>query len=124
LSWTAYIDYVRPDGITTDRYPLGPLNLSGTSSTYPLVDIDLGGIVQGGTIHFNVDIYVRDVLTDVPLTISGSPNLEILGINPDKAAVKSRLGNLALQVIAYKESTFLQFGENGLPLVGLPLAGA
>jgi hypothetical protein len=41
----------------------------------------------------------------------------IRGENPTKAEIKSRLPHIAHQVIAYKESRFLQFNKKNLPLV-------
>lgn len=42
----------------------------------------------------------------------------VLGTNPSKRDIKAALGNTQLQVVAFLESTFRQFGPDGLPLRG------
>ena len=85
--------------------------------------IDFGAIIQGGTFHLEMMVpwHHTSWETDVQ-QFRGISNIR--GINPSKPEVKSRLGDIALQITAYRESRFRQFGDDQLPLFGPQTASA
>ena len=116
VSWSAFIDYTDHGRNDTSA------TLTGTSAVWSPIPIDFAGIVQGGTIHFHVQADIKNSTTGATDTRKLDGTNAIRGQNPTKDTVKSRLGDIALQVIAYIESifTFNQFDGSGLPLFGAP----
>jgi hypothetical protein len=113
-SWTAYIVYT--DHGRNDRCA----SFSGQSSTWSPIAIDFQGVVAGGDIVLEVTGSARDDATGVVDALHWSGRNTIRGHNPEPSQVKARLGDLPLQVVAYKESRFQQFGADGLPKFGPP----
>jgi len=112
-TWTATITY-------SDHGRSDSQVISGTSSVWSPILIDFQGQVQGGTIHMNVSAKVRDIGTGAEDNLNWSGSSTILGQNPPPSAVKSRLGPLDCQIVAYKESSpkWCQFDATGLPSYG------
>lgn len=86
-----------------------------------LASYDFLGDVLGGTLTAKCIVHWRDPATGrTGLSSVGTQLFGILGDNPSKATVRTALGSLDLQVIAYKESRLKQFDNAGLPLWGPP----
>ena len=117
LTWSAWITY--SDHSRNDQSPI----FSGHSDVWSPITIDFQGICMGNVIHMSVKAVVRDVATGAKDNISWDGHNSILGQNPSVSDVKSRLGNIKTQVIAYKESSpkWKQFGADGLPVVDVML---
>ena len=111
-SYSSFIDYTehgRNDKSHTIRGRTNTLTFS----------IDFGAVIHGGTFHLDLTVPWRHT--------SGAMGAQqfqgvssIRGINPPKDVVRNRLGDIALQVTAYRESRFRQFGDDQLPLFGSP----
>jgi hypothetical protein len=112
-TWNATISYT--DHSRNDQTPI-----LGSSSVWTPILIDFQGEVQGGNISLSVAAQVRNIKTGAANNLSWSGTSTIRGLNPAKADLKSRLGDLQSQVIAFKESTFAQFGGDNLPLFNGP----
>jgi hypothetical protein len=113
VAWNASISYT--DHSRNDQAPI-----SGSSSVWTPIAIDFQGVVQGGTISMNLSANVRSTQTGATNKLTWSGTSTIRGLNPTKADIKARLGNVQSQVIAFKESTFAQFGADNLPVFGPP----
>lgn len=112
ITYTAFIDYTEHE--RNDRSH----TVNGRSASLTF-EINFGSIVQGGTFHIDLRAPWRHT--------SGATGVQQLtgvssvrGLNPPKADIRSRLGDVALQVTAYRESRFRQFGADELPLFGPP----
>ena len=112
-SWNATISY-------TDHSRNDQVSISGSSAVWTPLPIDFQGVVQGGTISLKVSAQVRNIQTGATNNLSWSGTSTIRGLNPTKADIKTRLGDVQSQVIAFKESTFAQFGGDNLPIFGPP----
>lgn len=82
---------------------------------------NFGGRIIGGVFSCTCSINWRRT-TDghTGTTAPATSEWGILGDNPLKANVRAMLSDRALQVIAYKESRFRHFDNQGLPLFGPP----
>ena len=119
LDWSAWISYSDNYG-RNDQSP----TFSGKSDNWSQIPIDFQGICMGGIIHLSVRGIMRDSVTGAKDNVSWDGHSSILGQNPSSLNVKNRLGDLKMQVIAYKESNpkWNQFGGDGLPIIA-PDAG-
>jgi len=113
VAWNATISYT--DHSRNDQVPI-----SGSSTVWTPLPIDFQGVVQGGTISMSVSAQVRNITTGAMDHVSWSGTSTIRGLNPAKADIKTRLGDIQSQVISFKESTFAQFGGDNLPVFGSP----
>lgn len=118
LSWNATISY-NSNG-RNDSVSFG-----GLSDVWSPIQIDFQGNVQGGTIALSVNAAVVNSVTGQQDTIPWSGVSSIIGLNPiPHDIVRAQLGNITLQVIAYKETLpgqrFQQFKPDGSPCFGLP----
>jgi hypothetical protein len=110
-----YSDHGRADQSST-------LNVNATASDGSFT-INWGATVQGGRLVYDRQMVVKHIPSGQTRTYPfHATRGDIRGQNPDKAAVKARLGALEHQVIAYKESVpkWCQFGLDGLPVFGPP----
>lgn len=114
LTYEAQIQYSEHG--RNDKTPI----VAGSSNSLSFT-IDFGYIVQGGTLQVDLHVPYRqpDGTTGI---LQRNDTWSIRGENPTRADVKSRLGEIELQVIAYKESRFHQFvpqgNRQGLPVFG------
>jgi len=102
----------------TDHSRNDQLSAQGQSDSLNFL-IDFDSQVMGGTFTLTAQIPYLDA-AGAPGVASYTGSSTIIGTNPGKQAVKDRLGDMALQLIAYQESKFAQFQSSGLPLFGPP----
>jgi len=82
--------------------------------------VDFGDIIQGGTFTLEMVVPLRRDSDGATGNLRVTGTSSVRGDNPTKADVRSRLGELPLQVTAYRESRLRQFDASGLPLFGPP----
>jgi hypothetical protein len=83
--------------------------------------LNFGGEVMGGALDCYCSVNWRRTSDGATgTTPEGSQFFGILADSPSKPDVRAAVGDLALQVIAYKEARFRQFDNASLPLWGPP----
>lgn len=108
--------------IIYDEYRRNDTSPDVVTNTRSLIGhFDFGGTVQGGRFEAECTVHFRNLqngqLGESPV---GKVLHSIRGDNPSSAAIKARLPDLRMKVIAYLESRFRQFDNTGLPLFGPP----
>lgn len=112
VRWRAWLDYAE-HGREDD-----PVAVAGRSER-PQFDIGFGPAARGG--DCGVELRVPWKHADGRRGVARLASAGVIrGSNPDKAAIRERLGRLELQVIAYRESRFAQFDPMGNPKHGQP----
>jgi hypothetical protein len=111
-AWIDYKDHGRNDPTQV---------VAGTSSSLSF-SVDFGGVIQGGVLHVVTVFRYRTADGETGSLSRDKDTWSILGENPAKTVVKSYLGEIELQVIAYLESekTFCQFYKKDEKNEGLP----
>lgn len=85
------------------------------------VTLDFGNTIQGGTLTVTARLFLYKEDNGSEFGAKDLVSIiNIKGRNPTKASIRERLATVQLQVIAYKESRFRQFGNDGMPLFGPP----
>ncbi len=114
VTYEAFIEYCH--GKRHDRVIASPV-----ISENDVERLTFDEAIQGGRLTLKASGKIRNVATGHTTTHETSAITSIRGVNPSIAAVKERLGNLDLQVMAFQESRFAQFKDSdGLPLFGAP----
>jgi hypothetical protein len=84
-------------------------------------ELDFGAEIQGGTLSCYCSVSWRRTSDGgTGQTGESVQQFGVLADNPVRSDIRSALGSVELQVIAYKESRFRQFDNASLPLFGPP----
>lgn len=111
ISYTAWIEYFEHHRKDKSQAIQG-------QSNSPIFQISFGNVVLGGVFRCQLTVPIK--FKGEPETVDYESISSIRGINPPKSELKARLGDIAAQVTAYHESSFLQFDQHGLPTFGKP----
>lgn len=106
----SYTEHGRADRSRTVEYSSNSLNAL----------FDFAGEIVGGVLDTSCSLQWSKPNGQTGTTGVGRQTFQVLGDNPDHNTIRSKMGDVQLRVIAYKESRFRQFDAAGLPLFGPP----